>query len=430
MFKYLSQADPELAKPIINELTRQRHGLEMIPSENFTSLSVMEAMGSVLTNKYSEGYPSKRYYGGNQFIDEIENLARGRAKKLFGVEYANVQPYSGSPANQAVCFALLNPGDTILGLEMSQGGHLTHGYKINFSGKYYHSVNYGVDKQTHLLNYDEIRKIALREKPKLIICGATAYPRKIDFSKFADVAREVKAYLLADISHISGLVITDVHPSPMAYADIVTTTTHKTLRGPRGAIILIPKTEDRLHDSYHPVSKKNLADMIDSAIIPGLQGGPHNHQTAAIAVALKEASTAEFKKYGEQIVKNAKTLAEALMAGGLKLITNGTDNHLILVDLTNINITGQQAQEILDSVGITVNKNMIPGDLRKPLDPSGIRLGTPALTTRGFKEEDMKIIGKLIAQILQTPTDNKIISQIKKIVSELTTKYPLYPELD
>ncbi len=426
MFKYLPQEDPELYTPINKELARQREGLEMIPSENFTSLAVMEALGSILTNKYSEGYPGKRYYGGNQYIDEIENIARDRAKKLFGVEHANVQAYSGSPANLAVCFALLNPGDTILGLELAQGGHLTHGYKVNFSGKFYKAVNYGVDKETHLLDYDVIREIAITEKPKLIICGATAYPRQIDFKKFGDIAKEVNAYLLADISHISGLVIAGAHPSPIPYADIVTTTTHKTLRGPRGALILVPRIEDRLHDLHHPTSKRNLAEMVDAAIIPGLQGGPHNHQTAAIAVALKEAATDEFKQYGKQIVKNTTTLATALMAEGLKLITNGSDNHLILIDLTNINTAGEQAQQLLDSVGITVNKNMIPYDTRKPLDPSGIRLGTPALTTRGFKEDDMKIVGKLIADVLKSNIDS---AGAKKIVKELTTKYPLYPEL-
>ena len=426
MFKYLSKQDPELSAPINKELARQRQGLEMIPSENFTSLAVMEALGSVLTNKYSEGYPGKRYYGGNEFIDVIENLARERAKKLFGVEHANVQPYSGSPANLAVCFALLNPGDTILGLELAQGGHLTHGYKVNFSGKFYKAVNYGVDKETHLLNYEVIREIAVREKPKLIICGATAYPRQIDFSKFSEIAKEVNAYLLADISHISGLVIADAHQSPVPYADVVTTTTHKTLRGPRGAIILVPKVIDRLHDVHHPDSKRNLAELIDAAIIPGLQGGPHNHQTAAIAVALKEASTDDFKLYGQQIVRKTAALAEALMNDGLKLITNGSDNHLILADLTNIGIAGQQAQELLDSVGITVNKNMIPYDTRKPLDPSGIRLGTPALTTRGFKEEDMKIIGRLIAGVIKSTIS---IEDAKKSVKELTDQHPLYPEL-
>ena len=429
LMQHLNTMDPEIKGWIEKELARQRDGLEMIPSENFTSLAVMEAMGSILTNKYSEGYPGKRYYGGNQFIDEVENLARDRAKKLFGVEHANVQPYSGSPANQAVCFALLNPGDTILGMELAQGGHLTHGYKVNFSGKYYRAVNYGVDPKTHLLDYEAIRAIAIKEKPKLIICGATAYPRQIDFAKFSAIAHEVNAYLLADISHISGLVISGVHQSPVPYADVIMTTTHKTLRGPRGAMILVPKAADRLHDVHHPDSKRNLAELIDAAIIPGLQGGPHNHQTAAIAVALKEAATPEFKKYGEQIVKNAKTLAEALTTGGLSLITGGTDNHLILANVTPLGLTGQQAQELLDSVGITMNKNMIPYDTRKPLDPSGIRLGTPALTSRGFTEKDMVKAGELITITLKNPDDSVKLDAVRKGVKELTDSHPLYPDL-
>ncbi|MFH1111821.1 MAG: serine hydroxymethyltransferase [Patescibacteria group bacterium] len=430
MWQYLEKSDPEIFGWTKEELKRQREGLEMIPSENFTSPAVMEALGSILTNKYSEGYPGKRYYGGNKFIDEIENIARERAKKLFGVEHANVQPYSGSPANQAVYFALLNPGDTILGMELAQGGHLTHGYKLNFSGKYYRAVNYGVDSKTHLLDYDAIRAVACKEKPKLIVCGATAYPRQIDFDEFKKIADEVKAYLLADISHIAGLVVAGVHPSPISYADIVTTTTHKTLRGPRGAMILIPKVIDRWHDLYHPKSKRNLAELIDAAIIPGLQGGPHNHQTAAIAVALQAAATPEFLAYGKQIVANAKALAKTLLEHGLSLISGGTDNHLLLIDLTNLNLTGQQAQDLLDQADITVNKNMIPNDPRKPLDPSGIRLGTPALTTRGFKEEDMIIVGTIIAELLKSSGDPTKIKRAKEQVRELTNKYPLYPELN
>lgn len=426
----LEKSDLEIKKIIDAELKRQQNGLEMIPSENFTSLSVIEALGSVLTNKYSEGYPGKRYYGGNQFIDEIEELARSRAKQLFGVEYANVQPYSGSPANQAVYFALLNPGDTVLGMELAQGGHLTHGYKLNFSGKYYHSVSYGVDPTTHLLNYEAIREVALKEKPKLIICGATAYSRKIDFSEFKKIADEVSAYLLADISHITGLVIAGEHQSPVEYADVVTTTTHKTLRGPRGAIILAPKLEDRYRHLYRPESKRDLGGLIDAAIIPGLQGGPHNHQTAAIAVALGEAMKPEFKEYGKQIVKNAKALAAALMENGITLITGGTDNHLILIDLTPLNLPGKTGQEILDEVGITVNKNMIPFDKRSPLDPSGIRLGTPALTSRGFTEEDMKRVGATIAEILKNPKSDDVKKRAQKTVAELTQAHPLYPELN
>lgn len=429
MMSNLARQDPELAKSLEDELKRQQQGLEMIPSENFTSLPVIEALGSVLTNKYSEGYPGKRYYGGNKFIDKIEELARTRAKKLFQVEYANVQPYSGSPANQAVYFALLKPGDTVMGMELAQGGHLTHGYKLNFSGKYYQAETYGVDKTTHLLNYDAIRNIALNKQPKLIICGATAYPRQIDFTSFRAIADEVNAYLLADISHITGLIIAGVHPSPVEHADIIMTTTHKTLRGPRGAIILAPKLKDRYHDLYHPKSKRDLGGLIDAAIIPGLQGGPHNHQTAAIAVALDEAMKPDFKEYGKQVIKNAKTLAESFLNDELNLITGGTDNHLILIDLSGTGLTGKQGEEVLDEVNITVNKNMVPFDKRSPLDPSGIRLGTPALTSRGMKEKEMEIIAKEIANVLKNPKETTIKEKAKKTVAELTQAFPLYPEL-
>ncbi|MFA4818337.1 MAG: serine hydroxymethyltransferase [Patescibacteria group bacterium] len=430
MRNWLPNTDPEISKLINQELDRQRHGLEMIPSENFTSLAVMAASGTILTNKYSEGYPGKRYYGGNKYIDQIEEIARARVKKLFGVAHANVQSYSGSPANQAVMFALLKPGDNILGLELSQGGHLTHGYKLNFSGRFYKAFGYGVDKSSHLLNYEEISKIARATKPKLIICGATAYPRQIDFSRFRVIADEVKAYLLADISHIAGLVIGGQHQSPVPYADIVMTTTHKTLRGPRGAIIMTPNVADRWHDLYHATSKRNLAELIDAAIIPGLQGGPHNHQTAAIAVAIKEASQPDFKNYASQIVKNSKALAKTLTASGANLITGGTDNHLILMDVSNFNLTGQAAETVLDTVGITVNKNLIPYDSRSPLDPSGIRLGTPALTTRGMKEEVMMEIGQIISSVLKSPVDESILEKAKQRVKNLTKQYPLYPELN
>lgn len=429
MFKYLNQADPDTQSWIAKELARQRDGLEMIPSENFTSLAVMEAMGSVLTNKYSEGYPGKRYYGGNQYIDEVESLARERAKRLFSVEHANVQPYSGSPANQAVYFALLAPGDTVLGMELAQGGHLTHGYKLNFSGKYYRATSYGVDPKTHRLDYEAIREIALKEKPKLIVCGATAYSRQIDFAAFRKIADEVQAYLLADISHISGLVVAGAHPSPVPYADVVMTTTHKTLRGPRGAMILVPKVTDRWHDLYRPTSKRNLAELIDAAIIPGLQGGPHNHQTAAIAVALKEAASPAFVKYGQQIVLNARALAASLTDHGFELITGGTDNHLILIDLTPQGITGKEGEVLLDSVGITVNKNLVPGDSRTPLDPSGIRLGTPALTSRGFVESEMKTVGELIARAILERGNAESLAETARKVRALAHAHPLYPEL-
>lgn len=429
MLDYLKHFDPDVTSWIEAELTRQREGLEMIPSENFTSLAVMEAMGSVLTNKYSEGYPGKRYYGGNQVIDEVENLARERAKALFGVEHANVQPYSGSPANQAVYFALLNPGDTVLGMELAQGGHLTHGYKLNFSGKYYHAVSYGVDPKTHLLDYEAIRQVARKEKPKLIVCGATAYPRQIDFAVFRKIADEAQAYLLADVSHISGLIIAGLHPSPVPHADVVMTTTHKTLRGPRGAMILVPNVTDRWHDLHHPTSKRNLAELIDAAIIPGLQGGPHNHQTAAIAVALKEAASPEFQNYGQRIVANARALAAELVHLGFTLTTGGTDNHLILIDLTAQGISGKEAETLLDSVGITVNKNLVPFDPRPALDPSGIRLGTPALTTRGFTTNDMATIAELIHRTIIGRGDATALHGVAADVRALAMRYPLYPQL-
>ena len=418
--------DPEVGQAIADEIKRQQDGLEMIPSENYVSEAVLAALGSVLTNKYSEGYPDKRYYGGNQYIDVVEKLAISRAKKLFKVEHANVQPYSGSPANQAVYYALLEPGDKVMGLSLTHGGHLTHGWKVSFSGRYYHSVPYGVDKQTHLINYDEVLALAKKERPKMIIAGATAYPRMIDFQAFGRIAREVGAYSLADVSHIAGLIVAKVHQSPVPYADVVTTTTHKTLRGPRGAMILVPKKEDRLKEKYHPSVKWNLSELIDRAVFPGLQGGPHNHQTAAIAVTLHEAAQPEFKHYGEQIVKNAKALAARLLEHDFKLITGGTDNHLILIDLSNKGITGQEAETVLDEVGITVNKNTIPYDARKPMDPSGIRLGTPALTSRGFTEDDMKEVADCITQTIHNFQKEIIKSEVRKKVTTLTARHPVY----
>lgn len=401
----------------------------MIPSENFTSTAVLEALGSVLTNKYSEGYAGKRYYGGNEVVDEVERLAIERAKRLFGVEHANVQPYSGSPANHAVYLALLKPGDKVMGLDLAHGGHLTHGWKVSFSGRYYTPVPYGVDPKTKRIDYDAVRELARKERPKLLIAGATAYPREFDFEAFGKIAREIDAYFLADISHIAGLIIAGVHPTPVPAADVIMTTTHKTLRGPRGAMLLLPSVVDRLHDKYHPTSKKNLAELIDSAVFPGLQGGPHDHQTAAIAVCLAEAATPEFKAYGRQIVANAKALSEVLLSHGFDLVSGGTDNHLILIDLTNKNLTGKQAETLLDSVGITVNKNMVPFDPRKPMDPSGIRLGTPALTTRGFKEDDLRLVGQLISQTLDHPSDENVKLEVREKVRDLTKLHPLYSEL-
>jgi len=442
--KFVEKQDPVIADAIKNELKRKRFGLEMIPSENFTSMAVLQALGSIMTDKYSEGYPHRRYYGGNEFIDVAEDTAIERAKKLFGVPHANVQPYSGSPANQAVYIATCKPGEVIMGQSLPDGGHLTHGWKVNFSGMFFNSVQYHV-KPDGYLDLDEVRRLARENKPKLIWCGATAYPREFPFEEFSKIADEVGAYFVADIAHIAGLVIAGVHKSPVPYAHIVTTTTHKTLRGPRGAIIMV--TQKGL-DKY-----PELANKIDKTVFPGLQGGPHDHQTAAIAVALGEAMKPEFKEYGKQIVKNAKALARALMDKRIKLVSNGTDNHLILIDLTPFGKgKGLYVQEALDLAGITVNKNTIPSDPSSPFYPSGIRLGTPALTTRGMKEKEMELIGDWIAQIIyevkdyEMPDDkearNKIIekfrkeivknqkiNKIKKEVVELCKKFPLYPEL-
>ncbi|MDD4995862.1 MAG: serine hydroxymethyltransferase [Patescibacteria group bacterium] len=410
----LKKTDPQIAKSLAKEINRQRQGLELIPSENFVSEAVLEALGSPLTNKYSEGYVGKRYYGGNQFIDEIETLAIERAKKLFYAEHVNVQPYSGSPANLEIYFSLLQPGDTIMGMNLAHGGHLTHGHKVNLSGRIFNFVQYGVNPKNHLIDYKEVEKLAKKYRPKIIICGATAYPRIIKFKKFAEIAKKVKAVSMADIAHLAGLIIGGVHPNPFPFIDIVTTTTHKTLRGPRGAMIMC---------------KKEYAEMIDKTVFPGFQGGPHNHTTAAIAVALKEASLPNFKKYARQIVKNAKTLAQSLKDNNLTLISGGTDNHLILVDLTKTGVTGKQAEKSLEAVGIYVNKNMIPYDQRTPFNPSGIRLGTPALTTRGFKEKEMKIIGQLISQVVYNPENPVILKKTARQVKELARSHPLYSKL-
>ncbi|OGL72641.1 serine hydroxymethyltransferase [Candidatus Uhrbacteria bacterium RIFCSPHIGHO2_12_FULL_57_11] len=426
MTQSLAQFDPEIAGSIACELARQQNGLEMIPSENFVSLPVLQALGSILTNKYSEGYPGKRYYGGNEFVDQIENLARERAKQLFGVSHANVQPYSGSPANQAACFALLEPGEKLMGLHLTYGGHLTHGWKINFSGRYYQAVQYVTGKDGWL-DYDALAKQVSDEKPRLLFVGATAYPRIFDWEKLSVISKSVDAYLVADISHIAGLVIGGVHPSPIGFADVITTTTHKTLRGPRGAMIL---ADGELSEPMKPPpekSRKYLPTMIDRAVFPGLQGGPHNHQTAAIAVALKEAAEPAFKDYAAQIVKNAKALAERLLEHGFTLVTGGTDNHLLLVDLTNKRIGGAAAESALDRAGITVNKNTIPNDSRKPYDPSGIRLGTPAITSRGMKEDTMRWIGDKINEVITDHADAERITRIREEVRKFVEDYPLYP---
>lgn len=405
------------------EAQRQANGLEMIPSENHTSQAVLDVLGSRLTDKYSEGYPGARYYGGCEFVDQVENIARDRAKQLFGVSHANVQPYSGSPANQAIYFALLDPGDTVMGLNLSFGGHMTHGLKVNFSGTTYNSVQYTTDKDG-FLDYDEIAKLAAEHKPKMIIGGYTAYPRIVNWEKLRNIADSVGAFLMADISHISGLVVAGVHPSPVGIADVIMTTTHKGLRGPRGAIIFCDGNPS------NPLKKpertvENMPSLIDRAIIPGLQGGPHNHQTAAIAVALKQALHPDFKIYGEQVAKNAKVLAQELMDRGFNLVTGGTDTHLMVVDMNSKKLSGREAEAALGLAGITVNKNTVPFDPRSPFDPSGIRLGTPALTTRGMGESEMVQVAGWIDKIVQYHNDETILKNIHTEITEFTKDFPL-----
>ncbi len=429
MLKNIAQQDPEVLMLLNMELARQRNGLVMIPSENFASLASLEAAGTVLTNKYSEGYPNKRYYSGNKIIDQIEQLAIDRAKKLFQAEHANVQPNAGSTANQACYNAVLKPGDKILGMNLGHGGHLTHGSQVNFSGKTYAFVPYGVSPETELLDMDAIRKQALHEKPKLILSGATAYPRKIDFKAFQEIAYEIDAYCMADISHIVGLCLAGLHQNPVPTHDIVMTTTHKTLRGTRSAIIL-SKQEDRLRHLYDPDGKKNLAEKIDFSIFPGLQGGPLQHCIAAKAICFAEAMKPEFKTYQEQIVKNAQTLADSLMNEGVRLVSNGTDNHLVLIDSRSINVKARQAVNVLEEVGIYTNFNMIPFDTGTPFNPSGIRLGTPALTTRGMKESEMKEIGVWIAAILKNTTNEEVKEKIRNNILDLTKQFPLYVGLE
>lgn len=407
-FSRIAKEDPELVAAMENELKRQRDNIELIASENFVSPAVMDAMGTHLTNKYAEGYPGKRYYGGCVNVDVIENLARDRAKELFGCDHVNVQPHSGSQANIAVYFAMLEPGDTILGMNLSHGGHLTHGSPVNLSGKYFNVIPYGVD-ETGFIDYEEFEKIAKECKPKMIVAGASAYARIIDFEKISKIAKEVGAYFMVDIAHIAGLVAAGVHPSPVPYADFVTTTTHKTLRGPRGGMIMC---------------KAEYAAQIDKAIFPGTQGGPLMHIIAAKAVCFKEALSDEYKEYIIQVVKNAKTLAQALIDEGLDIVSGGTDNHLMLVDLRKANITGKEAEKLLDEVRITCNKNTIPFDPQSPFVTSGIRLGTPAVTTRGMKEDDMKEIASIIAGTLKDYEGFK--DEALRRVDALTKKYPLY----
>ena len=404
--------DSELFAAVENELNRQRNKLELIASENIVSKAVMEAQGSVLTNKYAEGYPGKRYYGGCEFVDVAEQLAIDRAKKLFDCEYANVQPHSGAQANTAVYFALANPGDVIMGMNLTDGGHLTHGSPVNLSGKYFKIVPYGVSRETETIDYDALEKIAFDCKPKIIVAGASAYSRIIDFERLADTAKKVGAYLMVDMAHIAGLIAAGLHPSPLPYADVVTSTTHKTLRGPRGGLILCKDAE--------------FGKQFNKAIFPGIQGGPLMHVIAAKAVAFGEALQPEFKEYAAQIIKNAKILADTLTADGFRIVSGGTDNHLMLVDLTSKNITGKEAQNVLDEVNITANKNTIPFEPRSPFVTSGLRLGSPALTTRGFKEADMKEVADIIALVLDNPTDEDKKIQARERVAALCKKYPLY----
>lgn len=406
-FENLKENDFETYDAVMKELNRQRNKIELIASENFVSNSVMEAMGSFLTNKYAEGYPSHRYYGGCEYVDIVENLARDRVKKLFGAEHANVQPHSGAQANMAVYSAILQPGDTVLGMNLSHGGHLTHGSKVNASGKLYNFIPYGLDEQTGRIDYDEVERLALENKPKLILAGASAYARIIDFKRFKEIADKVGCYFMVDMAHIAGLVAAGLHPNPVQYADFVTSTTHKTLRGPRGGLILC---------------KEKYAQAIDKAIFPGTQGGPLMHVIAAKAVCFKEALEPEFKNYQEQIIKNAKALSEALLKFGFNLVSGGTDNHLLLIDLRNKGITGKDLETKLDDVGITVNKNAVPFDTEKPSITSGIRIGTPAVTTRGFKEEDMNEIAELINLVVE----NQSLEEVKQRVQKLCNKYPLY----
>lgn len=426
----LRDSDPKIYQAIVKEVNRIEKGIELIPSENFVSRAVMQAMSSVLTNKYSEGYPGKRYYGGQEHVDAVENLAIARAKELFGAEHVNVQPYSGSPANQAVFYALMEPGGRFMGLDLGCGGHLTHGNPVNFSGRYYGAVPYFVDRETGLLDMDEIRRQAERERPRMIIASLTSYPRRLDFEEFHEICKDVDAYSFADISHIAGLVVGGVHSSPFPYMDVVTTTTHKSLRGPRGAVIMC-RLEDRLRDRYRPGSKKNLAELIDGAVFPGLQGGPHDHVTAAKAVAFGEALRPEFKEYARQVVRNAEALAEELMARGLKLVTDGTDNHLMVIDLRLLGLVGRgrQVQGALDRAGLTVNRNSVPFDEAGPFNPSGIRLGTPAVTTRGMKESEMRFIGGLVAEAIGGYKDEAVLKKVKEDILELVGGFPLYPGL-
>jgi len=412
--RYLKETDPEIYQAVVQEYNRQFYHLELIASENFTSLAVMEAQGSVLTNKYAEGLPGKRYYGGCEFVDIAESLAIERVKKIYGAEHANVQPHSGSQANMAVYMAFLKPGDVILGMDLAHGGHLSHGAKVNFSGKVYQVYYYGLNPETELIDYDQVWKLAKEHKPKMIVAGASAYPRVIDWERFAQIAEDVGAYLMVDMAHYAGLIAGGVYPNPVPYAHFVTSTTHKTLRGPRGGFILC---------------RAEFAKDIDKSVFPGIQGGPLMHVIAAKAVAFKEAMTEEFKNYARQVIINAQAMAEEFLKLGFKVVAGGTDSHIVLLDLRNKGITGKEAEEALGRVNITVNKNAVPFDPLPPTKTSGIRIGTPAMTTRGMKEDEMRSIAKLIAKVIDNIKDEKVIEDVRKEVIELCQQFPLYPEM-
>jgi len=414
MIEHIEKIDPEVAKALRNELKRQEEGLQLIASENYATIAILEAQGCIMTNKYAEGYPGRRYYGGCEYYDIVENLAIERAKKLFGAEHANVQPHSGTQANMAVYFSVIEPGDTIMGMKLDHGGHLSHGSPVNFTGKLYKVVSYGVDEETETINYENVLELAKKYKPKIIITGASAYPRKIEFKKFKEIADEVGAYLLCDIAHIAGLISAKLHPNPTEYAHFVTGTTQKTLRGPRGGFILC---------------KQDYAKSIDKAVFPGIQGGPLMHEIAAKAVCFKQAMSKEWRKYQEQIIKNAKAIAKGLMDNGFKLVSGGTDNHLLLVNLSDKEYTGKDAEEALGKANITLNKNTIPFEKRSPFITSGIRIGTPCVTSRGMKENEMYMIAEFITRVLNNINDNKVIQEVKKEVIKLCKEFPVYPNL-
>ena len=431
MLSTLKTEDPELYESIRGEVARQRQTLEMIASENFVSRKVLEAAGSVLTNKYAEGYPGKRYYGGCNYVDVAENLARDRAKKLFNAEYVNVQPHSGSQANMGVYFTFLQPGDTLMGMNLSMGGHLTHGSPVNFSGKIYNVVSYGVTRDREVIDFDEVVKTARKHKPKIIVTGGSAYPRNIDFEKFREIADEIGAFLMCDMAHFAGLVAIGIHNDPLPHCHIVTTTTHKTLRGPRGGMILVGKDFENSFGVVAPKSgrTKMISELIDSNIMPGIQGGPLMHVIAAKAAAFGEALQPEYKTYIEQVVANAKALSDRLLEHDFKVVSGGTDVHLILLNLTNKNMTGKAAEESLEAAGITTNKNMVPYDERSPFVTSGIRIGTPALTTRGMKEDEMKTIADFINKVISNPDDENIRKEIKITIGEMCEQFPIYDYL-